>query len=53
MFGLFALQLGGSTDVTQSAAQLMSFVCYEKDDIFVCYVTEKNVKEDLLFCSKF
>ena len=42
LFGLFALQLDESTDVS-SAAQLMCFVRY---------VTEKNVKEELLFCSE-
>ena len=42
LFGLFALQLDESTDVS-SAAQLMSFVRY---------VTKKNVKEELLFCSE-
>ena len=41
LFGLFALQLDESTDVS-SAAQLIAFVHY---------VTEKNVKE-LLFCSE-
>ena len=41
-FGLFALQLDESTDVS-SAPQLMAFVRY---------VTEKNVKEVLLFCSE-
>lgn len=40
LFGLFALQLYESADVS-SAAQLM---------ILVGYITEKNVKEDLLFC---
>ena len=42
LFGLFALQLDEITDVS-SAAQLM---------IFVRYVTEKNVNEELLFCSE-
>ena len=42
LFGLFALQLDESTDVS-SAAQLMAFVRF---------VTEKNVKEKLLFCSE-
>ena len=42
LFGLFALQLDESTDVS-SAPQLMAFVGY---------VTEKNVKEELLFCSE-
>ena len=42
LFGLFALQLDESTDVS-SSAQLMAFVRY---------VTEKNVKEELLFCSE-
>ena len=42
LFGLFALQLDESTDVS-SAPQLMAFVRY---------VTEKNVKEELLFCSE-
>ena len=42
LFGLFALQLDESTDVS-SASQLMTFARY---------VTEKNVKEELLFCSE-
>ena len=42
LFGLFALQLDESTDAS-SAAQLMAFVRH---------VTEKNVKEELLFCSE-
>ena len=42
LFGQFALQLDEPTDVS-SAAQLMSFVRYE---------TQKNVKEELLFCSE-
>ena len=42
LFGLFALQLDESTDVS-SAVQLMAFVRYVK---------EKNVKKELLFCSE-
>ena len=42
LFNLLALQLDESTDVS-SAPQLMAFVRY---------VTEKNVKEELLFCSE-
>ena len=42
LFGLFALQLDEPTDVS-SAPQPMAFVRY---------VTEKNVKKELLFCSE-
>ena len=42
LFGLFTPQLDESTNVS-SAAQLMTFVRY---------VIEKNVKEELLFCSE-